>query len=84
LAGPGLEGKIIATPGHSDDHVTLILDDGSDFSGDLPPRHLAVDDVTRASGDQICQHKVTRIFPAHGNQSSHISTNHTPLTSKPN
>jgi glyoxylase-like metal-dependent hydrolase (beta-lactamase superfamily II) len=66
LTGLGLEGEIIATPGHSDDHVTLILDDGSAFTGDLPPRDLATDDVTKASWDRIYQHKVTRIFSAHG------------------
>jgi ribonuclease/clavin/mitogillin len=66
----GLAGEIISTPGHSDDHVTLILDDGSVFTGDLPPRSLATDDTTIASWDRIYQHKVTRIFPAHGNQYS--------------
>jgi ribonuclease/clavin/mitogillin len=63
----GLEGEIIPTPGHSDDHVTLILDDGLGFTGDLPPRSLATDEVTKASWDRIHQHQVTRIFPAHGN-----------------
>ncbi len=66
LASLGLAGEIIPTPGHSDDHVTLILDDGSAFTGDLPPRDLAVDDVTKASWDRIYQHKITRIFSAHG------------------
>lgn len=66
LASLGLAGEIIPTPGHSDDHVTLILDDGSAFTGDLPPRELAVDDATRASWDRIYRHKITRIFSAHG------------------
>src|SRR5258707_5225971 len=35
LAHCGIQGEIIATPGHSDDSVTLILDDGSAFVGDL-------------------------------------------------
>src|SRR5512142_1401311 len=30
LASLGIEGEIIPTPGHSDDSVTLILDEGSD------------------------------------------------------
>ncbi len=63
----GLDGEIIPTPGHSDDHVTLILDDGSVFTGDLPPRNLAVDDVTKASWERIYRHQVKGIFPAHGN-----------------
>jgi glyoxylase-like metal-dependent hydrolase (beta-lactamase superfamily II) len=66
LANLGLDGEIIATPGHSDDSVTLLLDEGFAFTGDLPPRHLATDDITKASWDRIYQHKVTRIFPAHG------------------
>ena len=69
LAGLGLDGEIIPTPGHSDDHVTLILDDGSAFTGDLPPRFLVTDDQTelKASWDRIYQHKITRLYPSHGN-----------------
>ncbi len=36
LAGIGVQGQIIATPGHSDDSVSLILDTGEAFTGDLP------------------------------------------------
>jgi ribonuclease/clavin/mitogillin len=32
----GIEGEIIHTPGHSDDSVSLILDEGIAFTGDLP------------------------------------------------
>ncbi|HEX2696549.1 MAG TPA: MBL fold metallo-hydrolase [Anaerolineales bacterium] len=69
LAGIGMQGEIIPTPGHSDDHVTLILDEGFAFTGDLPPRFLVMDEdqVTKESWDKIYQHKITRIFPAHGN-----------------
>jgi ribonuclease/clavin/mitogillin len=31
----GIEGEIMHTPGHSDDSVSLLLDDGSVFTGDL-------------------------------------------------
>ena len=37
LASLGLAGEIIATPGHSDDSITLILDDGFAFTGDCLP-----------------------------------------------
>jgi ribonuclease/clavin/mitogillin len=69
LATLGLAGEIISTPGHSDDSLTLILDNGFVFTGDLPPRFaLAEDDsVARGSWDKIYQHNVIRIFPAHGN-----------------
>jgi len=68
LAKLGLEGEIIPTPGHSEDSVTLILDEGFAFIGDLPHRFvLPEDDLTsHQSWDRIYQHKITRLFPAHG------------------
>jgi len=67
LASLGLNGEIIHTPGHSDDSVTLILDEGCAFTGDLHPSFMNIDDAkTRASWDKIHQHKITRIFPGHG------------------
>jgi glyoxylase-like metal-dependent hydrolase (beta-lactamase superfamily II) len=35
LEGIGIPGEILHTPGHSDDSVSLLLDDGSVFTGDL-------------------------------------------------
>ena len=35
LAKIGVEGEILHTPGHSDDSVSLLLDDGAAFTGDL-------------------------------------------------
>jgi endoribonuclease LACTB2 len=68
LAGLGIDGEILDTPGHSDDSVTLILDEGFAFTGDLPPRFMLTDDdkVAHQSWDKIYQHKIIRIFPAHG------------------
>ena len=68
LATLGLRGEIIPTPGHSDDSITLILDEGYAFIGDLPPRMMAPegDTVTRGSWDRIYQRQITRLFPAHG------------------
>jgi glyoxylase-like metal-dependent hydrolase (beta-lactamase superfamily II) len=63
----GLSGEIIHTPGHSDDSVTLILDEGFAFTGDLHPAFMNTDDLTtRASWDKIHQHKIARIYPGHG------------------
>lgn len=75
LAGIGLNGEIISTPGHSDDSVTLILDEGFAFTGDLHPRIMVSDEdhVTQQSWDKIYQHKITRILPAHGPQSGPIT-----------
>ena len=68
LADIGLSGEILSTPGHSDDSVTLILDEGWVFTGDLSPEFLLSEEdaFARQSWDRIRQHKVTRIFPAHG------------------
>ena len=67
LTGLGLNGELLHTPGHSDDSVTLILDEGYAFTGDLHPAFMNTDDTTtRASWDKIYQHKITRIFPGHG------------------
>ncbi len=68
LAGLGLQGEIIHTPGHSDDSVTLILDEGFAFTGDLHPAFVLPeeDTVSRASWDTIYKHKIKTIFPGHG------------------
>jgi len=71
LAGIGIDGEIIHTPGHSDDSVTLVLDEGCAFTGDLHPGFMNIDDVTtRASWDKIHQHKINRVFPGHGGSAS--------------
>lgn len=44
LADLGIQGEIIPTPGHSDDSVTLILDEGLAFTGDLTAPFLVPDD----------------------------------------
>lgn len=68
LAGLGINGEIIHTPGHSDDSVTLILDEGFAFTGDLHPIFVVPEEDTtsRQSWDKIHQHKIARIFPGHG------------------
>src|SRR5260370_1294944 len=43
LARLGIGGEIVPTPGHSDDSVSLVLDDGSAFTGDLTPPGLALE-----------------------------------------
>lgn len=69
LAGIGVQGEIISTPGHSDDSVSLILDEGLAFTGDLTAPMLVPDDPTdlaRRSWDKIRARGVTTIYPAHG------------------
>jgi endoribonuclease LACTB2 len=75
LASLGLNGEILHTPGHSDDSITLLLDEGFAFTGDLHPAFMNLEDmITHASWDKIRQHKVTKIFPGHGGSSSPVST----------
>lgn len=63
----GLNGEIIATPGHSDDSVTLVLDDGAAFTGDLPPLFMVEesDTVTRESWAKIRALNAKTIYPGH-------------------
>lgn len=70
LAGLGLQGEILPTPGHSEDSVTLVLDEGLAFTGDLPPRFLVAEDdqVSQRSWNRLYQRKITRIFPGHGSE----------------
>lgn len=65
----GIAGEILATPGHSDDSVSLLLDGGSVFTGDLPPEELPEagnPELVRASWNLLRQRGVRRVYPAHG------------------
>lgn len=69
LAQIGIAGEIVPTPGHSDDSVTLVLDDGSAFTGDLTPLEFAGEAevaTVAASWQRLREHGVTRIYPGHG------------------
>lgn len=63
----GIPGQIIHTPGHSEHCVSLLLDDGSAFTGDLPPEAYAYDNPTAlASWEILRQAGAVRVYPAHG------------------
>jgi glyoxylase-like metal-dependent hydrolase (beta-lactamase superfamily II) len=65
----GIAGEILHTPGHSDDSVSLLLDNGAAFTGDLihPAYALERDAaVVTASWRLLRKHGATRIYPAHG------------------
>jgi glyoxylase-like metal-dependent hydrolase (beta-lactamase superfamily II) len=70
LAGLGLAGEILPTPGHSDDSVSLLLDDGAAFTGDLTAPALAGDDAAgreaMASWRRLRERGATRVHPGHG------------------
>jgi len=69
LESIGIPGAIVSTPGHSDDSVTLVLDAGAAFTGDLPPPGFvgtdALDIVSR-SWNTIRSLNATVIYPGHG------------------
>lgn len=65
----GIAGEIVHTPGHSDDSVSLLLDDGSVFTGDLTPPGHAVEEyaeLVAASWRTLRERGATRVYPAHG------------------
>lgn len=70
LARIGIAGEIVPTPGHSADSVSLLLDDGSAFTGDLTPLPLAGQDeagrVVVESWRRLKERGATRIYPGHG------------------
>lgn len=69
LATLGLAGEIVATPGHSDDSMTLVLDSGEAFTGDLTAPELAFgenEDVIRRSWSAIRALGATTLYPGHG------------------
>ena len=69
LAAIGLAGEIVPTIGHSDDSVTLVLDEGVAFTGDLTPLSLAEAqnaEALEASWQRLRDLGVTTIYPGHG------------------
>ena len=69
LKGIGIQGEILPTPGHSDDSVSLLLDDGSAFTGDLThPAFIGESNAALVSESWrlLREHGAKRVYPAHG------------------
>jgi endoribonuclease LACTB2 len=69
LARLGIEGEVISTPGHSEDSVSLVLDRGAAFTGDLTHPLLLSDDAADSanqSWQKIRAMGVKTIYPGHG------------------
>ncbi|RMD96946.1 MAG: MBL fold metallo-hydrolase [Calditrichaeota bacterium] len=67
LSQIGIAGEILHTPGHTDHCVSLLLDDGSAFTGDLPAEKLAFDNPTALASWEILRAKgASRVYPGHG------------------
>lgn len=58
----GIEGEIVHTPGHSDDSISLCLDDGTFFVGDLNPFHEI--ELLRGTKTHSSWDKLLRMHPA--------------------
>ena len=71
LAGIGINGEIISTPSHSPDSISLLLDSGDAFVGDLQPYECLDgydgDDAAKADWTRIHGFQTKRIFYAHAN-----------------
>jgi glyoxylase-like metal-dependent hydrolase (beta-lactamase superfamily II) len=65
----GIPGEILPTPGHSDDSVSLLLDNGTVFTGDLThPAFIGVEDreVVLANWRLLRERGATCVYPGHG------------------
>jgi endoribonuclease LACTB2 len=69
LRSLGMNGEIISTPGHSDDSVTLVLDEGAAFTGDLESPQWAraevMDEIVQ-SWQAILTRHAKMVYPGHG------------------
>lgn len=69
LSSIGINGELISTPGHSDDSVSLVIDDCCAFTGDLPALSLieVYDDLEiDDSWEMLQKHHIKTIYPGHG------------------
>jgi glyoxylase-like metal-dependent hydrolase (beta-lactamase superfamily II) len=65
----GVRGEIVETPGHSDDSVSLVLDSGAAFTGDLHlPEFMVAEarQTARASWTKLLSLNVQTVYPGHG------------------
>lgn len=70
LAAVGIDGEVMYTPGHSDDSVSLVLDEGAAFVGDLCPLFTVPaygDRTLENSWNQLLRRGTDRIFYGHVN-----------------
>ena len=71
LSGLGISGEIISTASHSEDSITIILDNGDCFAGDLEPidylEAYEENPALKADWDQVMSRHPKRIFYGHAN-----------------
>ena len=67
----GIDGEIIYTPGHSEDSISIILDNGGAFVGDLYDLKSAKafnDEKINNSWNDILSHNISKIYYGHHEQ----------------
>lgn len=77
LAGCGIAGRVLATPGHSPDSVSVVLDSGDAFVGDLCPSEQAAlfpDPAYELSWKTLLEHGAKRVRFAHWPDEEHPHT----------
>ncbi|WP_069999940.1 MBL fold metallo-hydrolase [Cellulosilyticum sp. I15G10I2] len=74
----GINGKIIYTPGHTDDSISVVLDNGNAFVGDaamnflqwcgIKYRPIYIDNIEEVykSWNRLKEYGAKKIYPAHG------------------
>jgi glyoxylase-like metal-dependent hydrolase (beta-lactamase superfamily II) len=65
----GIGGQILPTPGHSQDSLSLLLEDGSAFTGDLTLPGLVTDQQALTVADSwrlLREAGASRVYPGHG------------------
>jgi glyoxylase-like metal-dependent hydrolase (beta-lactamase superfamily II) len=70
LMSIGISGEVVQTDGHGEQSITLLLDSGEAFIGDLPPENMiGTDDNASMINWQILKSKGARIIkPAHADE----------------
>jgi glyoxylase-like metal-dependent hydrolase (beta-lactamase superfamily II) len=64
----GVAGEIVETPGHSPDHISLVLDSRIAFTGDLPPPEYTAQEAYREvcqSWKKLLERGVEWVYPSH-------------------
>ncbi len=71
LSGIGIDGEVIATPSHSPDSISLLLDSGDALVGDLTPKEYMdayeKNDALKADWTRVMSCRPERVCYAHAN-----------------
>jgi len=70
LARIGIQGEVLHTNGHAEHSVSLLLDSGEAFVGDLTPESMVAEDdlLSQASWALLRAKGAHRIYPAHAQE----------------